>query len=83
MVTDLKLIGALRLDFDASPAAAISRSAITSDAGLLPYRELETLLGRSRHGGHSLLILSTGKNGRHDWRACCPIGIRRLAGYEM
>jgi hypothetical protein len=40
-------------------------SAITSDAGLLPYRELDNALGLTETGANTLADARTGKNGRH------------------
>ena len=56
---------------------------ITSDAGLLPYRELDETLGLTDTGGDMLADARTGKNGRHRL-----VGLLRqsvfggLAGYE-
>jgi hypothetical protein len=38
---------------------------ITSDAGLLPYRELDDALGVTDTGADTLADARTGKNGRH------------------
>jgi hypothetical protein len=40
-------------------------SGVTSDAGLLPYRELDDVLGLTVVAGNSLADARTGKNGRH------------------
>ena len=63
--------GALRLDFDRRLMLQFRGSAITSDAGLLPYRELDDAMGLSDTGGDVLADARTGKNGRHSWSACC------------
>jgi hypothetical protein len=44
-------------------------SAITYDAGLLPYRELDDTLGLTDAGADTLGDARTGKNGRHWWPA--------------
>jgi len=61
----------LRLDFDRRLLLQFRGSAITSDAGLLPYRELDDAVGLTDTGADTLADARTGKNGRH-----------RLAGYE-
>jgi hypothetical protein len=45
---------------------------ITSDAGVLPYRELDDALGLTDTGGDELAGARTGKNGRHRLVGCCP-----------
>jgi hypothetical protein len=57
--------------------------AITSDAGLLPYRELDDTLGLTDTGGDILADASTGKNGRHQLVGLLRQSVfGRLAGYE-
>jgi hypothetical protein len=63
--------GALRLDFDRRLVLEFRGSAITSDAGLLPYRELDDAVGLTDTGAEMLADARTGKNGRHGWPACC------------
>ena len=58
--------GALRFDFDRRLMLQCRGSAITSDAGLLPYRELDDAMGLSDTGGEVLADARTGKNGRHQ-----------------
>ena len=51
--------------FRSSSIAAISRSSITSDAGLLDYRELDDTLRLTDTEADTLADVRTGKNGRH------------------
>jgi len=75
--------GALRLDFDRRLMIQFRGSAITSDGGLLAYRELDDALALTASGGERLAEARTGKNRRHFL-----VGLRRqsvfgrLAGYE-
>src|SRR6202045_485119 len=75
--------GVLRLDFDRRLMLQFCGSVVTSDAGLLPYRETDDRLGLTVIAGNSLADARTGKNGRH-----ALVGLRRqsvfsrLAGYE-
>ena len=57
--------GALRLDFDRRLMLQFRGSAITSDAGLLPYRELDDALSLTDTGAETLADARTAKNGRH------------------
>ena len=56
---------ALRLDFDRRLLLQFRGSAITSDAGLLPYRELDDAVGLTDKAANTLADARTGKNGRH------------------
>ncbi len=56
---------ALRVDFDRRPKLEFHGSKITSDAGLLAYRELDEVLGLTDLGGAVLSDLRRGKNTRH------------------
>src|SRR4030088_1178737 len=73
----------LRLDFDRRPMLQFHGSVVTSDAGLLAYRELDDALGLTTMAGEILADARTGKNGRHAlvglWRQSV---FGRLAGYE-
>ena len=57
--------GVLRLDFNRRLMLQFRGSAITSDAGLLAYRELDDTLGLTDTGAGTLADARTGKNGRH------------------
>jgi len=75
--------GALRLDFDRRLLLQFRGSAITSDAGLLPYRELDDALGLTDAGADTLADARTGKNGRHRLAGLLRQSVfGRLAGYE-
>jgi hypothetical protein len=74
---------ALRLDFDRRLLPQFRDSTITSDAGLLAYRELDDALSLTGTGSDTLADARTGKNGRHRLAGLlrqCVFG--RLAGYE-
>jgi hypothetical protein len=75
--------GALRLDFDRRVMLLFRGSAITSDAGLLPYRELDDAMGLTDTGADTLADARTGKNGRHRLGGLLRQSVfGRLAGYE-
>jgi hypothetical protein len=57
--------GAIRLDFDRRLMVQFRGSVVTSDAGLLAYRELDGVLGLSAMANETLADARTGKNGRH------------------
>lgn len=58
-------------------------SVVTSDAGLLAYRELDDALGLSAAAGEALADARTGKNGRHALVGMLRQSVfGRLAGYE-
>jgi hypothetical protein len=75
--------GALRFVFDRRLMLQFLGSAITSDAGLLPYRELDDALGLTDTGVETLADVRTGKNGRHRLAGLLRQSVfGRLAGYE-
>src|ERR1700731_2028112 len=75
--------GALRLDFDRRVMLQFRGSVVTSDAGLLPYRELDDVLGLTAMASDVLADTRTGKNGRHALAGLFRQSVfGRLAGYE-
>ena len=75
--------GALRLDFDYRLLRRFRGSTITSDAGLLAYRELDDALSLTGAGADALADARTGKNGRHRLVGLLRQSVfGRLAGYE-
>ena len=58
-------------------------SLVTSDAGLLAYRELDDVLGLTEMAGDVLADARSGKNGRHALAGLFRQSVfGRLAGYE-
>ena len=75
--------GALRLDFDRRLRLQFHGSVVTSDAGLLAYRELDDALGLTAIAGETVADARTGKNGRHALVGMLRQSVfGRLAGYE-
>ena len=75
--------GALRLNFDRRLLLQFRGSSITSDAGLLAYRELDDTLRLTDTGANTLADVRTGKNGRHRLAGLLRQSVfGRLAGYE-
>ena len=75
--------GVLRLDFDRRLKLEFHGSQITSDAGLLAFRELDDVLGLSQMAGEVLTDTRTGRNSRHGLVGQFRQSVfGRLAGYE-
>ena len=74
---------AIRLDFDRRLMLQFRGSLVTSDAGLLAYRELDDVLGLTEMAGDVLADARSGKNGRHALAGLFRQSVfGRLAGYE-
>src|SRR6202521_4960672 len=74
---------ALRLDFDRRLMLQFRGSVITSDGGLLAYRELDDVLALTTSGGERLAEARTGKNRQHLLVGLLRQSVfARLAGYE-
>jgi hypothetical protein len=74
---------ALRLEFDRRLMLQFRGSMITSDAGLLAYRELDNTLCLTDTATDALADARTGKNGRHPLAGLLRQSVfGRLAGYE-
>src|ERR1700730_15213397 len=81
--TGESMSAALRLDFDRRLMLRFCGSAITSDGGLLAYRELDDAVGLTDTGADTLADARTGKNGRHLLGGLLRQSVfGRLAGYE-
>jgi hypothetical protein len=75
--------GVLRLDFDRRLTLQFRGSAVTSDAGLLAYRELDDALWLTALAGEMVADARTGKIGRHALFGLLRQSVfGRLAGYE-
>ena len=75
--------GALRVDFDRRLRLEFHGTRITSDAGLLAYRELDDALGLTDFAGAALSDGRRGKNTRHLLAGLLRQSVfGRLAGYE-
>lgn len=73
----------LRPAFDRRVMLQFRGSVVTSDAGLLAYRELDDALGLTPSAGDLLADARTGKNGQHALVGMFRQSVfGRLAGYE-
>ncbi len=73
----------LRLDFDRRLRLEFHGASVTSDAGLLAFRELDDALGLTALAADTLIDPRTGMNGRHSLIAQLRQSVfGRLAGYE-
>jgi len=75
--------GVLRLYFDRRLKLEFHGSKVTSDAGLLPYRELDDAVGLTEIGGDVFTDPRRGKNGRHGLVGLFRQSVfGRLGGYD-
>ena len=81
-LADIKSAGGVALRVR-TQALQFRSSVLTSDAGLLAYRELDDAFGLSDLAGENLADARTGKNGRHALVGMLRQAVfGRLAGYE-
>src|SRR6476620_8798819 len=74
---------ALRVTFDPRLKLEFHGSKVSSDAGLLPFRDLDDALGLTDLAGDVLADTRTGQNSRHTLIAQLRQSVfGRLAGYE-
>ena len=73
----------LRVAFDRRLKLEFHGATVTSDAGLLAFRELDDALGLTAMAAEVLADPRTGRNGRHSLSAHLRQSVfGRLAGYE-
>src|SRR5881227_3348491 len=73
----------LRVAFDRRLKLEFHGATVTSDAGLLAFRELDDALGLTEMAAEVLADTRTGRNGRHSLIAQLRQSVfGRLAGYE-
>jgi hypothetical protein len=76
-------LGDIRVGFDRRLKLEFHGSHITSDAGLLPFRDLDDALGLTEIAATALSDIRIGKNGRHSLIAQFRQSLfGRVAGYE-
>ena len=68
--------GALRLDFDRRVMLRFHGTVITSDGGLLAYRELDDVLALTTSGGERLAEARTAEPTTPVGRLAAAVGIR-------
>ena len=74
---------ALRVDFDGRLKLEFRGAAVTSDAGLIAYRELDEMLSLTDMSDDLIEDGRTGKNTQHDLVGLFRQSVySRLAGYE-
>jgi len=75
--------GCLRVDFDRRLKLEFHGSKVTSDAGLLAYRELDDAFGLTAVAGELFQDSRTGKNGWHGMTGLFRQSVfGRLGGYD-